>query len=234
MRIYQKPLDAAKEVEREMKEMAIENQSYSSQDKIVIDNPDYNTKELIGYAYKIDPGWSRIDLDEVLNYFEIPIDWVYAEFDERLDEERPNPGEAWNLRKEVWEPFLHNDRFSYTYAERYWPQLERIIQELEAHPTSRQAVLQMYDYKIDLNNWGGKARVPCSLMYQFLLRQDQLHCVYTMRSCDFFTFFASDMVLTLNLLWWVAEALSVDVGSFTHFIGSLHAYQKEINKRRIF
>jgi len=234
MRIYQKPIKAAIETRREMKEMAIENQSYSSQDMYVENDPDFKTKELIGYAYKIDPNWNNDDLEEVLNHLDIPIKWVESEFIERTNGKRSNPGRAWANRANIWKRFIEpHGKFSYTYGERYFPQMNRILQELKDHPTSRQAILQMYKEE-DNKWWGGQRRIPCTLSYQFFLRDGGLHCVYNMRSCDYFTFFASDMVLTLKLMEWVAKQLEVKIGSFTHFIGSLHAYQKEINKHKIF
>ena len=234
MRIFKTPQHDALETRREMKEMAIENQSYSSQDIIVKDDPGYKTKELIGYAYKITPSWEEKDLMEVLDDFDIPREWVAAEFIERTNGEQANPGEAWKKRADVWDRFREEDgRFSYTYGERYFPQLNTILEELKNHPTSRQAILQMYQER-DNQWWGGAHRIPCTLSYQFFCRDGKVHCVYNMRSCDYFTFFASDMVLTLLLLRWVAQNLNLSVGTFTHFIGSLHAYQKDIDKHKIF
>ena len=124
---------------------------------------------MIGYAYKIDPYWSDKDLDDILDYFQIHKDWVEAEFQERINPFKLNPGEAWKLRADIWTRFLHKGKFSYSYGERYWPQLSKIIDELTKHPTSRQIILQMYDWPKDMPKWGGKARIPCSLTYQFLV-----------------------------------------------------------------
>lgn len=236
MRVYENPLEAVGEIERDLFEMGTHVQSYSSQDVVVKDDKNYKTIELSCYGYKILPDFDEDLFNDVLKYFDIPTSWVSAEFLERVDPEGLNPGYAWEFRKNVWEQFLHDGKFAYTYGERYNAddQLERLIQELKDHPSSRQAVLQMYDYRIDLDRWGGKQRIPCSLTYQFILRGQRLDCLYSMRSCDFLRFFGSDMVLTMRLQNYIAERVGAKPGIFTHIIGSLHAYYYAMKERGIF
>ena len=52
-RIFSNCVEAQKEIERTLYEMGVEVQSFSMQDKVVSDNPDYLTKELQGYSYSI-------------------------------------------------------------------------------------------------------------------------------------------------------------------------------------
>lgn len=236
MRVYENPMEAAREIERDLFEMGTHVQSYSSQDVVVQDDENYKTVELSCYGYKILPGYDSSKDFEVLDYFGIPQEWVLNEFQERISPEGLNPGEAWKNREDVWKQFLHDGKFAYTYGERYNAdgQLSRVIQELKDHPSTRQAVLQMYDYRIDMDRWGGKQRIPCSLTYQFILRGKKLDCLYSMRSCDFLRFFGSDMVMTLALQNYIANAVGVDQGIFTHVIGSLHAYYYAMKDRGIF
>ena len=92
----------------------------------------------------------------------------------------------------------------------------------------------MFDRHQDINNLGGKDRVPCSMYYQFYIRGGVLNMIYTMRSCDFLTHFVHDVYLACGLLSHVAGELGLKVGHFTHFIGSLHAYRRDMVGRGIF
>jgi thymidylate synthase len=49
-----------------------------------------------------------------------------------------------------------------------------------------------------------------------------------MRSCDFHTHYANDVALASILLHYVAKKVDVPVGTFTHFVGSLHVYAKDV------
>jgi thymidylate synthase len=85
---------------------------------------------------------------------------------------------------------------------------------------------------------GGKARIPCSMYYQFLRRKrngvEVLDCIYTMRSCDFYTHLIYDVWLAMRLQEFIANAVGIESGNFTHFIGSLHAYRRDYEKKGVF
>ena len=264
MRYYSNPMEMVKEVERDLFEMGIHVQSDSSQNIPTKDNEDYKTVELTGYSYKLGAPFTEDQLKELANYLKVPYDWIEAEFSERVlppgfDGEIPNPGEAWKLRRNVWEhllvPNLYEDEpepyFSYTYGGRYYHkydgfgmnQIDRVVNELKENKNSRQVILEMYMGELDGDRWGARGdvekgdprhRIPCSMHYQFMIRNDKLSCVYVMRSCDFLTFFGSDIILTLKLQNEIAKRVGIEPGMFTHFIGSLHAYYKDMKERGIF
>ena len=238
MRIFTNPLEMVKEVERDLFEMGTRYQSATVQDQDVADNPDFQTMELTGYAYmltKFDPDllWRMISQSGQINRT-----WLKTELEERcngLGGDPPlNPGYAWEFNKEFWGKFIRNGVFSYSYAERYQEQLPYIIRELKAKPNTRQAVMTMYDKHQDMMHWGGRDRVPCSLTYQFLLRDDKLVLIYNQRSCDFVKFFPSDVWLTVGLLLYVAEQIGKEPGQFIHFLGSLHAFAGDLKGKDIF
>ena len=232
MRFYSDALEMIKEVERDLAEMGIIYQSYSVQDQIVTDNPAYRTKELMGYGYKLFTENNVFkNLKEMLKYKKDDnyITWVKAELSERINT-HSNPGEAWKIRKDFWEQYLRHGKFSYTYAERWGEQLKYIIQELRERPESRQIVMTMYDRHQDMMNWRSLDRVPCSLTYQFLIRSEELHVIYSMRSCDFSQFFQADVWITIQLLNYISSIIDVKVGSFTHIINSLHVFMKDVEE----
>lgn len=227
MRIYSSCIVAADELARELREMGIVYQSDTVQDKYVGDNPEYQTLELMGYSYCLQ---NYSDLEELLPHMGMDKDWVKAEINDRLNFhlKNKNPGEAWLLRKDFWEPYLRNGFFSYSYPERWQAQIPYIIQELISRPNTRQAILSFYESTKDMMNWGGNDRVPCSLTYQFLIRDNMLHIIYNQRSCDYTLFYASDVYTTIKLMQYVAKRVGVEPGYFYHMLGSLHTFKANV------
>lgn len=236
MRIYANCMEMHSEVKRDLHEMGIKVHPQTMQDKQVADNPDFETLELSPCDFTILDGRDR---DDLLVHTGKRLDWAKAEFEERVDGGTHNPGSAWELRRETWAQFIHNGEFAYTYSERFGQPLHSkrgefcgspldiVVRELREHPDTRQAILPMFDGYTDLPNLGGKARVPCTLQYQFLIRAGELRMIYTMRSSDFATHFPYDIWLALQLQEYVASVLTIAPGRFTFFTGSLHLYAKD-------
>jgi thymidylate synthase len=158
-------------------------------------------------------------------------EWVAQEWADRLAGEL-NPGKAWRLREDVWRQFLTgleaSRRFDYTYSQRMGGKhIQRVIEEINEHPESRQLYLPVWS-EVDERRRGLK-RVPCSLGYWFNLRKGRLNLTYMMRSCDFFTHYPNDVALAAMLLRYVADETGYDVGSFTHYIGAFHVFEKDVS-----
>ena len=86
---------------------------------------------------------------------------------------------------------------------------------------------------------GGGNRIPCSLNYQFLIRNDRLHCIYSMRSNDAIEHFPIDLYCTSGLMEYVVNELKdiypeLKVGSLTYLCGSLHCFHWSIKKLVLF
>lgn len=230
MRIFKDCMEMVREVERDLHEMGVINPAETVQDKVVKGNPDFDTKELIGYSYCLR---NFIDMDSMLEYFKIPLDYCKAEFRERTSCLPINPGEAYRFRPEIWKEFLHEGRFAYTYNERMrdrmWGQgdVKSVIQQLKEFPNTRQAIISLFDPCKDYPNMGAKSRIPCSMYYQFIQRSGRLSLIYNMRSCDFKTHFAVDAWMGIALLKYVSKMIEVPAGEFIHFCGSLHAFKKD-------
>jgi len=235
MRIYQDPMEMVKEVERDLFEMGIRYQSATVQDMRVENDPGYRTIEISGYGYTL-TGFDHDKMEEMIRYLGNNLPWAMEEASERLfpPDYDPNPGKAWEKDPGKWKRFLRDGVFSYSYAERWQHQLPYVLNELRLRPNSRQAVMTMYDVHQDMMNWGGRDRVPCSMTYQFILRDGRLTLIYNQRSCDFMRFFSTDVFITSALLLHVAAMIEAKPGRFIHFIGSLHAFAKDLEERRIF
>jgi hypothetical protein len=256
MRIYANVGEAVRETERDLWEMGITVHPQTMQDKDVADDADFETREIRGYGFKIAGcAWTREAEEAVVRYLlpeeqhEAVLDYIPREHGDRISGVAMNPGNAWRARSSVWNEFLHNGKFAYTYAERFAPQLERVIEELHNRPDTRQAIINVHSNispvrhlgveipvtsSDDLAHMGGSGRVPCSLHYQLLRREGELDLIYCMRSCDFLVHFPVDLMLAMRLQSWAADQLCVEVGTLTYFAGSLHAYAKEMRVRGIF
>ena len=226
MRIYKDFPEAQNEIRRDLGELGITVHPETMQDLYVADNDAFETKELWNYDYSVlDPDFDKIE--------GVHKEWVQTEWEDRVAGGL-NPGRAWRTREEVWRQFLEGDtdrhpKFAYTYSDRMGGHhIERIIEELKEHPNSRQLWLPVWDRNTDERRRGGKRRVPCSLGYQLMYRENRLHITYVMRSCDFATHYANDVALASALLHYVAKRCDLEVGTFTHFIGSLHVYKKDL------
>lgn len=258
MRIYTDPVQAIRETERDLWEMGIDVHPQTMQDKDVGQDDDYKTKELQAYGFQLSGVEATETVIQRMAQYLYGIDtpefhnvysYILAEFRDRTENVQRNPGNAYKLRQGIWDEFLHNGKFAYTYSERIAPQLEKIITELTLRPDTRQGIINIHtnicpldavpegDVVIpsaDWHNMGGSGRIPCSMYYQIICRKDRVDFIYTMRSCDFLTHFTVDIVLALMMQDYVATRLGLDHGTFTYFTGSLHAYQKDMKARGIF
>jgi len=232
MRIYQSVREAIFETERELLEMGIDFQSYSYQDKIVNENDDFMTKELQSYGFQI----IAPDPEEAITVSKFILGdkiepWIRAEFEERVGGLPLNPGKSWELRKNIWEQFLESSgKFSYTYSQLMFSQIKPIINELREHPHTRQAIIELHNNIYDLPKLGGKRRIPCSMHYQFMIRNGGMDCIYVMRSSSFYEHTTNDVTLAIMLQNYIREQVdpALKQGVFTFHCGSLHAFKKQL------
>lgn len=225
MRIYSNFTEALPEIKRDLVEMGIRCHPDTYQDKNVKGNPDFDTLELQNYIYTV------VEPNE--NDLAPTQPWADAEFNERvlgIDGMPVNPGTAWKLRADVWEEFLDKkwETFAYTYSERLslFNQVNRVIDRLLEDSDSRQLYISIWTPE-DTKNLGGLSRVPCSLGYQLQCRKERLNITYLQRSADFATHFVNDIYLAHLLQDFISRQSSIPVGTFTHWIGSLHIFHKD-------
>lgn len=226
MRIFIDFKEAFNEIKRDLAEMGIDVHTKTMQDKYIADDPNYATKELQFYSYRV----------LVPRLEDIPLpnpEWTKGEWGERLEGIKGNPvnpGEAYKLRDSVWNEFLHEGKFAYSYSEQFAQdkQVQNVINALKKDPMSRQANIAMWD--TEDSNWIGSAtkRVPCSLNWLFQYRDGKLNMEYSMRSCDFATHFPNDVYLAHKLQQYVAQETGLKCGDFIHHIASLHIYRKDV------
>lgn len=106
-------------------------------------------------------------------------------------------------------------------------QLQNLVKLLQRDPNTRQAVLAIWNGD-DLRaaQEGGQKDLPCTLSLQFFIRQRTLHAIATMRSNDIWLGLPYDVFCFTTIQVLLANILGVEVGWYTHQVGSLHLYDK--------
>lgn len=112
------------------------------------------------------------------------------------------------------------------YGPRVRDQIPPVIQELVDDPSSRRATLIIANQReVDAAN------TPCTLTYQFHLRDKVLNASVFMRSSDAIWGLPYDVVQFGGLLQAVASAIVVRPGWITIHIGNAHVYDSTMHLR---
>lgn len=210
------------------------------------------------------PDWDRQQEWALIAGANLP--WAEDHFVERVGGIPLNPppsSEYWPFIQSGHGGHVDRDKkFSHTYPERFWPKranpdeimqfpngrraevnvgiryaygdLQDVVNLLLRSPMTRQAYLPVW-FPEDTGNVMGQ-RVPCTLGYHFIVRNDQLHCTYMIRSCDFYRHFRDDVYMAGRLMQHITEVLRengiefagrLEVGSLTMHIMNLHTFAGE-------
>lgn len=108
-------------------------------------------------------------------------------------------------------------------------QLARVISSLKNKPDSRQAVVQLFDRR-DMLEY--HSDIPCTCTLQFVIRDQRLHMLTSMRSNDAWLGLPHDVFAFTMIQELVARSLGVELGEYRHSVGSLHLYERD-NKKAI-
>lgn len=98
------------------------------------------------------------------------------------------------------EGYIDREGIRYAYGD-----LDDVVNLLFKHPHTRQATFPIFFPEDTGAVHGG--RIPCSLHYHFLLRNNKLHLWYPIRSCDAVRHFRDDIYLAGRLCQWVIAEL---------------------------
>lgn len=102
-------------------------------------------------------------------------------------------------------------------------QLGNVIKLLGDRPTSKRAVIQIFNAE-DLA--GSHKEIPCTTTLQFLVREERVCLVASLRSNDAFLGLPHDVFCFTMLQEIVARSLGRDIGRYIHFAGSMHLYDE--------
>lgn len=198
--------------------------------------PNYGTLEILNVSYCLRNPLERIISFQSLKQYKI---WTYCEvLTEFLGINPPMMESFLHDQKliNMMESFHRGDgRANYTYGERWHnnQSFQRIIKRLQRDKYSRQAVMNIWDSSLDLNE--SELNVPCTIIHQFLIRPDEngidkMHLSIYMRSNDLFSGWKYDTFLNSFLLEAFAGFLNCEVGTLNFYTGSLHVYSKDFEK----
>lgn len=104
-----------------------------------------------------------------------------------------------------------------------WSSLLNLLIE---DPTTRRAVLDLQSFGPALTN--DAKDVSCTMGIQFFVRGGKLHAVVNMRSNDIIWGLPYDVFLFTMLQELLASTLLLELGSYCHFVGSLHLYERQM------
>jgi len=212
-----------------------------------IDDPLWVAKEITDVVFEIDV---PDEIDDLASMIQPNLPWAEDHFLERVSGKPLNPPPSsayWPYKQGE-----HDDHvdaaglFSHTYPERFWPKhagtahrelnrlgiryeygdLNDVVVQLRKSPLTRQAYLPVW-FPEDTGAVSGQ-RVPCTLGYHFLIRNDMLHTTYLIRSCDFMRHFKDDVYMAARLLQWMADAVDVGIGTLSMWIGSFHIFVGDV------
>lgn len=104
-------------------------------------------------------------------------------------------------------------------------QFEYCYDLLRKDPNTRQAIIHIKTPR-DTREYPTKD-LNCTVYCQFILRDNKLHMSTHMRSNDLWMGVPYDCFFFMNLQVLMAMKLGVDIGTYTHYAGSLHLYLRD-------
>lgn len=102
-------------------------------------------------------------------------------------------------------------------------QVEKIIELLKVDPNSRRAVL---NFNVPNKNVIETKDEICTIALQMYIRKGKLNCTGIMRSNDVWLGTPYDVAFFTELQKYIAHRVGVEYGIYTHFVTSIHAYER--------
>lgn len=119
-----------------------------------------------------------------------------------------------------------NSNYGYCIMHKYgFDQFKHIKYLLKHCPNTRQAVIHIKEPSNKVTK-----DVNCTVCLQFFIRDNKLYMTTYMRSNDLWMGFPYDVFQFTNLQILLAMELGVGIGTYTHIVGSLHLYERNVKK----
>ena len=154
-----------------------------------------------------------------LNYHFMVAEWLWMLFG--LDDVQTIAG----YNKGIAQFSDDGKTFFGAYGPRIYRDLDAIVELLKRDPDSRQAIIC---------TWQPAALhtqtkdVPCTMTWQFFIRNEKLELQVNMRSNDVWLGLPYDLFNFTMMQRVVAATLGVEPGPYTHHVGSLHLYETNL------
>ena len=117
----------------------------------------------------------------------------------------------------------------------YWQQsqIHAAVKLLKDKPSTRQAVVSMWDSGDVVQAIKGEWKdLPCTIALQFRIDGGALHAATFMRSNDAWKGFPYDVFCFTAIQRAVAASVGLPAGEYVHMVGSMHLYDKDIDKAK--
>jgi thymidylate synthase len=121
-------------------------------------------------------------------------------------------------------PRIHNMRGSIN-------QLNNVVALLRDNPSTKRAVIQLFDASDIVQRY---KEIPCTTALQFLIRDNRLVIVVTMRSNDAYKGLPHDVFCFSMIQEMLAARLEVEVGEYLHFAASMHVYDDSTDAMKVY
>lgn len=148
-----------------------------------------------------------------------------------------NINEFLHERTKIWDLFAEPDGLvtaAYGHRWRKWFQVDQLqiaINKLKADPSTRHAVLMMWDPAHD--SIVKQKNVPCPVMLTLMIIGGRLHMHLVIRSNDMVLGFPTDVAGFALLQTILAQELNVGVGIYTHSISNAHLYSNHYEAAKL-
>lgn len=205
------------------------NQMYKHYVNVILNNGKQvgNIKELTNVIFTV----KDVINNNVINIRNISYKYVLAELiwyfsGSNSTEFIGQFGNMWNKISD--DGITNNSAYGYILKEKFgFNQIEKIIDLLKTDPISRRAVLNINSANKNVIETKDE---PCTISIQFILRNGYLNITTVMRSNDLFFGLPYDAIFFTELQKYIAHKLNCKVGRWTHFVGSMHIYERDMKK----
>lgn len=178
------------------------------------------------YAERLWPKWAK--------YCRQRVDGV-----DYLGGKLPCPSPTVPARRQPWDAAYDESRKKMTGIGFEYGDLADLVLLLANEPTTRQAWIPLF-FPED-TGLGDGGRKPCTLGYQFIVRNGAISIWYPLRSCDLVRHFRDDCYLAIRLLLWVLDRCreinpefwnDIVPGNYSMHCTSLHVFENDMRKLR--
>lgn len=231
-KVYRDLFEAHSEIKRDLaKSPTVSGQRV--QNKLV----NTEQQELTNYTYTVlslpDRGEQLYEIAQELGIWtEYPrqrmIRWLEHELTARLyGHSTSQTSSHVEFMNPALEAVKEGEESSYYYCDRLLGLVDQLGKILSRDKTSRRAFFPMFQPE-DTKRASLFTRIPCTLGYHAFIRnidsEPYLHFTYLQRSCDFKTFWISDLYFAHQLQVALAQHLNIPPGVLTHIALSLHSF----------
>lgn len=184
-----------------------------------------NTKELLNVSFEL----SNID-NAFVTVRDTSVEYVLGEL--LWYGASDNSVEFISAYGKMWERLsddgvTNNSAYGYIATKKFgFDQVDQVIKQLKKDPNSRRAKININVPNVNSIMTNDE---PCTLTIQFVIRDGKLNCTAMMRSNDVWFGLPYDVMFFTTLQKLIARSLNIDVGTYFHFVTSMHMYDRNID-----